>query len=63
MITHLGEHGRGSGKGHCRHHISGGNLCGGNRRVGIGRGHDELRAIVGDYQTMAGYRPEQVNRA
>lgn len=22
----------------------------------------ELRAIVGDYQTMAGYRPEQVNR-
>ncbi len=23
---------------------------------------DELRAIVGDYQTMAGYRPEQVNR-
>ena len=24
---------------------------------------DELRAIVGDYQTMAGYRPEQVNRA
>ena len=24
---------------------------------------DELRAIVGEYQTMAGYRPEQVNRA
>lgn len=23
---------------------------------------DELRAIVGEYQTMAGYRPEQVNR-
>jgi hypothetical protein len=22
----------------------------------------ELRAIVGDYQTMAGYRSEQVNR-
>lgn len=24
---------------------------------------EELRAIAGDYQTMAGYRPEQVNRA